>query len=77
VKHNKAQHQAKLEPDKLLAALKDGKGDEATKAAGLSFGAPQPLSRTGQDPLSQLAFPLPLPQQRKPVYGVGTNMQGD
>ncbi|STV59803.1 peptidyl-prolyl cis-trans isomerase D [Klebsiella pneumoniae subsp. pneumoniae] len=40
------------------------------KAAGLSFGAPQTLSRTGQDPLSQLAFTLPLPQQGKPVYGV-------
>ena len=44
---------------------------------GLSFGAPQTLSRTGQDPLSQLAFTLPLPQQGKPVYGVGSNMQGD
>ena len=63
--------------DKLLAALKDGTGDEAMKAAGLSFGAPQTLSRTGQDPLSQLAFTLPLPQQGKPVYGVGSNMQGD
>ncbi|STW34994.1 peptidyl-prolyl cis-trans isomerase D [Klebsiella pneumoniae] len=77
VKHNKAEQQAKLEADKLLAALKDGKGDEAMKAAGLSFGAPQTLSRTGQDPLSQLAFTLPLPQQGKPVYGVGSNMQGD
>ncbi len=38
VKHNKAEQQAKLEADKLLAALKDGKGDEAMKAAGLSFG---------------------------------------
>ena len=47
------------------------------KAAGLSFGAPQTLSRTGQDPLSQLAFTLPLPQQGKPDYGVGSNMQGD
>ena len=47
------------------------------KSAGLSFGAPQTLSRTGQDPLSQLAFTLPLPQQGKPVYGVGSNMQGD
>lgn len=77
VKHNKAEQQAKLEADKLLAALKDGKGDEAMKAAGLSFGAPTALSRTGQDPLSQLAFTLPLPQQGKPVYGVGSNMQGD
>ena len=77
VKHNKAEQQAKLEADKLLAARKDDKGDEAMKSAGLSFGAPQTLSRTGQDPLSQLAFTLPLPQQGKPVYGVGSNMQGD
>ncbi|MGF0295526.1 peptidylprolyl isomerase, partial [Escherichia coli] len=47
VKHNKAEQQAKLEADKLLAALKDGKGDEAMKAAGRSFCAPQTRSRTG------------------------------
>ena len=46
VKHNKAEQQAKLEADKLLAALKDGKGDEAMKAAGLSFGAAD--ARTGR-----------------------------
>lgn len=53
VKHNKAEQQAKLDADKLLAALKAGKGDEAMKAAGLSFGEAKTLSRTGQDPLSQ------------------------
>ncbi len=34
VKRNKAEQQAKLDADKLLAALKAGKGDEAMKAAG-------------------------------------------
>lgn len=64
----------KLDADKLLAVPKDGKGDEAMKTAGLSFGASQTLSRTGQDPPSRLAFTLPPPQQGKSVYGVGSNM---
>jgi peptidyl-prolyl cis-trans isomerase D len=50
VKHNKAEQQAKLDADKLLADLKAGKGDDALKAAGLSFGEAKTLSRTGQDP---------------------------
>lgn len=77
VKHNKAVQQAKLDADKLLVALKDGKGDEAMKAAGLSFSASKTLSRTGQDPLSQAAFALPLPQKDKPSYGIGNDMQGN
>jgi len=77
VKHNKAEQQAKLNADKLLAELKAGKGDEALKAAGLSFGEPKTLSRTGQDPLSQAAFTLALPAKDKPVYGVANDMQGN
>ena len=77
VKHNKAEQQAKLNADKLLAALKAGKGDEALKAAGLSFGEPKALVRTGQDPLSQAAFTLALPAKDKPVYGVANDMQGN
>ena len=77
VKHNKAEQQAKLNADKLLAALKTGKGDEALKAAGLSFGEQKALVRTGQDPLSQAAFTLALPAKDKPVYGVANDMQGN
>jgi len=77
VKHNKAQQQAKLDADKLLAALKAGKGDEALKAAGLSFGEAKTLTRTGQEPLSQAAFALPLPAKDKPSYGVASDMQGN
>lgn len=77
VKHTKAQQQAKLDADKLLAALKAGKGDEALKTAGLSFGEAKTLSRTGQDPLSQAAFTLPLPAKDKPSYGVANDMQGN
>jgi len=77
VKRTKAEQQAKLDAEKLLAELNAGKGDEAMKAAGLSFGPATTLSRTGQDPLSQTAFSLPLPQKDKPVYGVGSDMQGN
>ncbi|MFZ3387429.1 peptidylprolyl isomerase [Buttiauxella gaviniae] len=77
VKHQKAEQQAKLDADKLLNALKLGNGDEAMKAAGLSFGEAKTLTRTGQDPISQAAFNLPLPAKDKPAYGVANDMQGN
>ncbi len=77
VKHQKAELQAKADADELLAALKAGNGDEAMKAAGLSFGAGKTLARTGQDPITQAAFNLPLPAKDKPAYGVGNDMQGN
>ena len=77
VKHQKAEQQAKADAEKLLSALKAGKGEEALKAAGLSFGEVKTLSRTGQDPLSQTAFTLPLPAKDKPAYGIGNDMQGN
>jgi peptidyl-prolyl cis-trans isomerase D len=77
VKHTKAVQQANITAAKLLADLKAGKGDDAMKAANLSFGEAKTLSRTGQDPLSQTAFTLPLPQKDKASYGVGSDMQGN
>ncbi|MTD27102.1 peptidylprolyl isomerase [Erwinia sorbitola] len=77
LKVQKAQQEAKAQADKLLAELKAGKGDEALKAAGLSFGAQQTLSRTGQDALSQAAFALPLPSEGKPSFGVSEDAQGN
>ena len=77
LKLDKARAEAKSQADKLLADLKAGKGDEAMKAADLSFGAPQTLTRTGQDPLTQSAFAMPLPAADKPSYGVGEDMQGN
>lgn len=56
VKHNKAEQQAKLDAEKILADLKAGKQD-ALKAAGLSFGEAKTLSRTGQDPISRRVWP--------------------
>lgn len=77
VKHDKAVQQAKLDAEKLLAELKTGKGDEALKAAGLSFGEAKTLSRTGQDPISQAAFGLSLPAKDKPSFGIANDMQGN
>jgi len=77
VKHNKAVQQAKLDAEKLLAELKAGKGDEALKAAGLSFGEAKTLSRTGQDPISQAAFGLSLPAKDKPSFSIANDMQGN
>ncbi|QKN83048.1 peptidylprolyl isomerase [Scandinavium goeteborgense] len=77
VKHTKAVQQANITAEKLLADLKAGKGDDVMKAANLSFGEAKTLSRTGQDPLSQTAFTLPLPQKDKASYGVGSDMQGN
>ncbi|MDZ7322171.1 peptidylprolyl isomerase [Kosakonia sacchari] len=77
VKHNKAEQQAKLDADKLLGELKAGKGDDALKAAGLSFGEAKTLARTGQDPVSQAAFNLPLPAKDKPSFGTANDQQGN
>ncbi|HKN02550.1 MAG TPA: peptidylprolyl isomerase [Buttiauxella sp.] len=77
VKHQKAEQQAKLDADKLLNTLKLGKGTEALKAAGLSFGSAKTLTRSGQDPISQVAFTLPLPAKDKPSFGVANDMQGN
>ncbi|SFD97939.1 peptidyl-prolyl cis-trans isomerase D [Phytobacter palmae] len=77
VKHNKAEQQAKLDADKLIAELKAGKGDDALKTAGLSFGAAKTLTRTSQDPIGQAAFNLPLPEKDKPGYGVANDAQGN
>ncbi|MEL4015593.1 peptidylprolyl isomerase [Dryocola clanedunensis] len=77
VKRQKAEQQAKLDADKLLNELKQGKGQDALKAAGLSFGEAKTLTRTGRDPVSQAAFTLPLPAKDKPSYGVANDMQGN
>ena len=47
------------------------------QAAALKFGEPKTLNRSGQDPISQAAFALPLPTQDKPSYGMATDMQGN
>ncbi|MEL5237135.1 peptidylprolyl isomerase [Serratia bockelmannii] len=76
VKRNKAVQAAKLQGDKLLVELKQGKGDEAMKAAGLSFGAVQKMARAPEDSqLVESVFALPHPQDGKPVYGMSQDRQ--
>ncbi|BEN57657.1 peptidylprolyl isomerase [Serratia marcescens] len=76
VKRNKALQAAKLQSEKLLVELKQGKGDEAMKAAGLSFGAVQKMARAPEDSqLVESVFALPHPQDGKPVYGMSQDRQ--
>ena len=77
VKLQKADRIAKQDADKLLAELKKGNGDAAMKAANLSFGEPQTLSRGTQGPISQAAFALALPAADKPSYGVANDSNGN
>ncbi|MGP0980742.1 MULTISPECIES: peptidylprolyl isomerase [unclassified Serratia (in: enterobacteria)] len=76
VKRNKAVQEAKLQGEKLLVELKQGKSDEAMKAAGLSFGAVQKMARAPEDSqLVESVFALPHPQDGKPVYGMSQDRQ--
>ncbi|EXU76988.1 peptidylprolyl isomerase [Erwinia mallotivora] len=77
LKTEKAQKEAQDQAGKLLAELKAGKGDEAMKAAGLSFSAQKTLSRAGQDAITQAAFAMPLPQKDKPGYAISEDGEGN
>lgn len=78
VKHQKAQAQAQAEAQKVLAELKQGKGDEALKAAGLSFGTTQKVLRSQQpSAFEQSIYALPHPQAGKPNYGVTQDEKGN
>lgn len=78
VKHNKALQEAKLQGEKLLVELKQGKGDEAMKAAGLSFGSVQKMARAPEDSqLVEAVFALPHPEAGKVVYGMSQDAQGN
>lgn len=77
LKTQKAQQEAKAQADKLLADLKAGKGDEAMKAANLSFGSQKTLTRNGQDAATQAAFTLSQPAKGKPSYGISEDGEGN
>lgn len=78
VKHNKALQEAKLQGEKLLVELKQGKGDEAMKTAGLSFGSVQKMTRAPEDSqLVEAVFTLPHPETGKVVYGMSQDAQGN
>lgn len=76
VKRQKAEQQARVDGEKILAALKQDKGEEAMKAAGLSFGEKKSIARApDDDQLVQTVFALPHPQADKPVYGLSQDRQ--
>jgi len=78
VKRQKAQDQARMEGEKLLTALKEGKGDDAMKAAGLSFGDVQKVQRSQQpSAFEENVFALPHPQKDQAVYGVSQDAKGN
>lgn len=80
VKRQKAIEKARVDAEKILAALKQGndKGAEALKTAGLNFRDVQHFNSDKQiDPLSQTIFTLSQPSQEKSSYGMATNLQGD
>lgn len=77
LKQNKAQQQAKMEAQQLVAALQSGKGDEALKNAKLSFGEPRTVNRAATDPVTQAAFNLSRPAKDTPVYGMANDAEGN
>ncbi|AEX53226.1 peptidylprolyl isomerase [Rahnella aquatilis] len=78
VKRQKAQDQARVDGEKLLTALKEGKGDDAMKAAGLTFGSVQKVQRSQQpSAFEENVYALPHPQKDKPVYGLTQDDKGN
>ncbi|QXF35072.1 peptidylprolyl isomerase [Photorhabdus luminescens] len=78
VKRQKAEKQLQVESEKLLAALKEGKGEQALKDAGIQFGESQVIQRTSQDNvLVGAVFALPRPKGGKAEYGLTKNSLDD
>lgn len=78
VKRQKAEDQARIDAQKTLVALKEGKGDDALKAAGVSFGDAQKVQRTAQpSDFEQNVYALPQPTAGKPSYGLSQDDNGN
>ncbi|MBS9436511.1 peptidylprolyl isomerase [Photorhabdus noenieputensis] len=78
VKRQKAEKQLQIESEKLLAALKEGKGEQALKDAGIQFGEPQVIQRTSQNNvLVGAVFALSRPKEGKAEYGLTKNSLDD
>ncbi|WP_428945428.1 peptidylprolyl isomerase [Pantoea sp. FN060301] len=77
LKADKALKVAQAQAAKLVEELKAGKGEEAMKAANLSFGEQKTLTRNDPGALAQSVFTLTPPQQGKPVYSVSEDSQGN
>ncbi|WP_409306475.1 peptidylprolyl isomerase [Pectobacterium sp. B1J-3] len=77
VKRQKAEQQARVDSEKLLVELKQGK-DDALKAAGLSFGEAKTLSSISQgDVMTESIFALPHPEKDKSSYGISQDQAGN
>ncbi|MEC5342332.1 peptidylprolyl isomerase [Brenneria populi] len=77
VKRQKAEQQARLDAEKILAELKQGK-DDALKAAKLNFSEPKTLSSLSQgDVMAESVFALPHPAKDKPSYGISQDQAGN
>lgn len=77
VKRQKAEQQARVDAEKILAELKQGK-DDALKAAKLSFGEPKTLSSLSQgDVMAESVFALPHPAKDKSSYGITQDQAGN
>ncbi|MDR3432498.1 MAG: peptidylprolyl isomerase [Rouxiella aceris] len=78
VKRQKAEDQARVDAQKLLTALQAGKGDDALKAAGLSFGDVQKVQRSARpSDFEQNVYALPQPTADKASYGVSQDAKGN
>lgn len=76
VKQQKASQAMNAEAQKLLAALKEGKGEEALKAANISFGSEESIVHSSATDVVQTAiFSMPKPAEGKKEYGM-TNVPG-
>lgn len=76
VKQQKASQAMNAEAQKLLAALKEGKGDEALKAANISFGEVESVVHSSAtDAVQSAIFSMPKPAEGKKEYGM-SNVPG-
>ncbi|WP_114191558.1 peptidylprolyl isomerase [Edaphovirga cremea] len=78
VKRQKAEQQARVDAEKLLADLKQGKGEEALKAAGLAFGEKQKVQRSQQPgAFEQSVYAMPQPKKDQPTFAVSEDAKGN
>lgn len=78
VKRQKAEVALQAESTKLLAALKDGKGEAALTEAGVHFDASKTVTRLEQqNPIVDTAFSMPEPQEDKPTFASARDSLGN
>ncbi|MBG5920173.1 peptidylprolyl isomerase [Providencia stuartii] len=76
VKRKKADAELKAEGDKLVAALKEGKGEAALSAANVKFTAPETVSRMmPQTPIIGATMAMAKPSEGKVTYTTARDAQ--